>query len=266
MQKHASRRREFLGYSLFGLSSFLFNRSQLVAHTLRKRIPDLARSDTTAYICESGNIGRDTVFTLGLLLVPQAELFEQELQQLRSQYQYFPRLAYSNNDRYQIPLAQAAIRWLFQNSNARFQVIAFDEKIESSNAIYRHAPSRWQLLQHKQTYYDQLIEKAGVKDSMVFVKYQSPLGPSPAYGQHFFARSNCYYQAIDTRSSNALQLCGLLTGCVAADYQGRKVNTIKQALIGHLKQVLGREKLQPDTYWQDRFVFYGNVVKSEMDR
>lgn len=256
MQTSTSPRRKFIGKSLWGVSSLFIPYHLRHSKGPLRSWANLARSDTTVFICESGNLGQDPVFTLGLLLVPKPDDFENKLRTLRNQLSYFPRLGYSNNDRYQLPLAEAAIHWLFNESRCQFQVMAFDEKISSTNPDYPHAPSRWQLVRHKQACYDKLLDKAGINGQMIYVKYQSPLGPSAAYGQHFFAKSACYYQPIDTRASNALQMCSLLTGCVAAAAQNRDTSPIKQALIEQLKAVLEQQHLQPALRWKDRFVFY----------
>ena len=245
-----------MNYSFWGLGTTVLPTPFLIPQASPHYGEGLARSDATAFICESGNLGHDPVFTLGMLLVPNVENFEEYLQQLRLSLHYFPRLSYSNNDYYQLPFAKAAINWLFQESKARFQVMAFTESIESEHPQFPQAPSRWQLLKYKQNYYDQLLEKAAIQNSMVYVKYQSPLGPSPNYGQHFFKQSNCYYQALDTRASNALQLSSLLTGCVAAAYENRRVGPVKQSLIEHLKAVLESNNLKPELRWKDRFVFH----------
>lgn len=256
MKTNATSRRKFIGSSILGLSAYSLAWSNQAPQNLPHYRSALARSDTTYYICESGNLGKDSTFTLGLLSVPASGEFEDRIWQLRRQSNYFPRLTFGSNDRFQVPLAQQVISWLLEESNARFQVMAFSEPITSNNSHFPDAPSRWQLLQQKQVYYDHLLAKAKVQDSMVHVKYQSPLGPSPAYAQYFFSSHNVYYQATDTRTSNALQICGLLTSCVAAAHTGRPLSPIKATLVEHLQQVLDNQQVRPAMYWKDRFVFY----------
>lgn len=256
MQPNTTSRRTFIGSSILSLGAYWWAPTRQTPH--KPPHPDLAlaRSDATAYICESGNLGKDSVFTLGLLLIPSPDTFEAHVQQMRQEYNYHPRLSYSTNDRYQLPIAQHLIQWLFAESSACFQIMAFPGEVQSSNPNYRSAPSQWQILRTKQEYYDQLLVKANIKDQMVYVKYRSPLGPSPAYSQYFFSQSAAYYQAIDTRTSNALQLCGLLTSCVAAAHTQRQLSPVKAALVHHLEHTLDNLQLRPAMRWKDRFIFY----------
>ena len=256
MKTRSHSRRNFLNYSLLGFSTAALSLASWNKQDKGNSEAALARSDATIFISESGNLGHDPTFTLGMLLVPQVEAFEARIQYLRQELQYFPRLAYSNNDYFQLPFAKAAISWVFLESAAHFRVMNFTEPILTNHPRFGHAPSRWQVLQKKQDYYDLLLEKEAIQNQMVYVKYQSPLGPGPIYGQHFFNKRNCYYQATDTRKSNALQLSSLLTGCVAAAYENRLVSPIKQQIIDHLKDILESEQLQPASRWKDRFVFY----------
>lgn len=256
MFKNATTRRNFIGSSLLSFGTYWWVFPKWVPQKEAGSNAALARSDTTTFMCESGNLGKDSVFTIGLLRVPSPGQFEEQIQQFRHEFNYFPRLSYGSNDRFQLPLAQQVMSWLFEESDARFEVMAFSDPIKSDNPHFPNAPARWQLIREKQAYYEQLLLRTKIQNSMIYVKYQSPLGPSPAYGQRFFSCSNAYFQATDTRTSNALQICGLLTSCVAAAHTNRRLNTVKTALVNHLKQVLDNRQLRPTMRWKDRFVFY----------
>jgi hypothetical protein len=244
---HNSGRRIFFKNTLLGIGGSFALPS--LPSFLRIKSPNqnqsLGMAQNTVYAVESGLLGKDKYFALGLLVVgSNGTAHESYLKNLRddSTASYRTRLNYSSNDRFKIPFAQNALTYFNTNDEIRLYL-----KVISDFPV---GLSPTEASVSKIEYYNKLFDKAGLSADTLIVnaKSQSPFGPSVHFKSLFADNTGgATLEANNTFDSNLLQLASFITGTIMLDIRGiSKRGSVKRQLLLHLKSITNVETFKPD--------------------
>ncbi len=214
--------------------------------------PTLGEAEQIVYACESGIYGKDGTYVLGLLVIEakQVELIEQQLLQYREEFKYKAKLTFSGNDANKEPIVKMMLNYFAKNEAMSFYATVIQsEKTEEGNPILADFQTSFgQKAVRKIEFFQQIAEKTGIGAANYVMKSQSPYGPSVFFKEKFNENIKALdFSAVNTLSSNLLQLSGILTGCVRSDIADLSQDKVRISIKNHLKEILELKSLAVGT-------------------
>jgi hypothetical protein len=242
---HNTSRRIFFKNTLWGIGGGIalpnlpsFLRSRSLNQTL-------VAPQYAVYAVESGILGKDKHFGIGILVVRNNDsTHEAKIQDIRIEptSSYRTRLNYSSNDRFKIPFAQNALTYFNEHEDLNLYIKVISDFPVSNTPM--------QVSVAKIEYYKKLFDRAGVSpDSLVVnAKSQSAYGPSAHYKALFNDTTGGASLEVNYMyDSNLLQLGSFITGTIMLDVRGGTMKgSVKRTLLLHLKSITNVETFKPD--------------------
>ncbi len=229
------QRRGFLGLSFLSAGAVaFFPKTATGISSARLNAPYLPYR---AFMSESGILGKDDFFVLGMLYMPNSlpSVHSDALAGIKNANNYRSCLTYRSNDMYKIPAAQAFIDYF--SADPDMKLLA---KIVTKESL-PPALNREQMVEMRFDLYNLFMYFWNVSSYSegIVVKSQSPFGPSQYFYNKFMTETNMQINARDARLDPLLQLADLITGCIQGANSGNITNQTKLELLDYLKQSLG---------------------------
>jgi hypothetical protein len=245
-------------------TGFLATTSTLVANNLLHPSGNISNNfeinnNSIVYTAESGIYGKDTTFVLGFLIVEelQKSLIENQFKDYRQENDFKAKLTYSSNNKHKLSLAKAMITNFVKSSSMRFcaRIIHTDESNEQSSIQYT---SFGKLAIEKVEVYKQLYKVGNLSRASLLMKSQSPYGPSAYFKDQLSVAvdDKVSINAVNTMSSDLLQLAGLLTGSVRASFLKKTKDPVKDAINEHLLTLLNLKEITNNSFGNQKFIIF----------
>lgn len=238
-------RRNFLGAGLLtlgtvALPSFLRGSTNVVETVVKSIDADKKIGKAEFYSSESGIIGKDDYFVLGVLFAgAKPKVYEDAILKLREKHSFFNELSYRSNNKHKADFAKECID-LFVSSEMKFgaRVVKKQEYAEIMRGNFSNNKKR----KSKITLYQDLFVELGIEKkrgvfskSQILAKSQSAFGENRNLQSMMDTELALKYNAVDAHKSNLLQLTDLLTGCIYGSCSNNISNANKVRLVKYLK-------------------------------
>jgi hypothetical protein len=252
------KRRDFIQGSLLATaSSLIVAPSAIATSTEDTNLSFLIEGKETNFATESGIYGQDDLFVLGYLLVDtqQIETIEAQIKQYRENFKYKAKLTYRSNDENKQYIVNQLLTNFAKNPAMRFcaKVSKVETPGEDQN-VNETTISFGQKSLKKIAFYEELNNQAKIETPNFIIKSQSAFGPSVFFKDKFAeSTKGIAMEAVNTMSSELIQLSGILTGCVRAEIAQTNKNKINLTIRQHLKEVLGLKSIEVNATDNEKF-------------
>ena len=242
-----TERKEFNRRSFFAKSTILLGGIHAVSsETASATIADAAdmsNGDTHLYCDESGVLGRDSVFVIGMLSMSSSTPHNRYIHQLRERHNFWTQLKYSSTDRFKTPFAVDLINYLLGDNGLQFS--AYVITYEAVQFLKRY---RLSLEDVYYLYYELLISNgtAPRANKILNLEIRNSIGNDRVLWKHL--RNNISnlstINILASSSDDLLQFADLLAGSIYGDvYLDSLRNLVKSQLLELLKSRLNVDSL-----------------------
>ena len=200
------------------------------------------------------------MFVLGYLLVDtsQIEVIEAQFKKYRESFKYNGKLTYRSNDQNKQYIVNQLITNFAKSPAMRFctKLIKVETPSEDQNVNDIQVSFGKRSLK-KIEIYKELNTALKLDSSNFVIKSQSAFGPSVYFKEQFGESvKGAKMQAVNTMSSELIQLAGILTGCARAEIAQKTKNKTKLLISQHLKEVLGLKSIEIGAISNEKFKIF----------
>jgi hypothetical protein len=192
-------------------------------------------ADLHLYCDESGILGVDVLFVLGMVVTTDSVRHEAAVDRLRQDHHFATQLQYNSTDRFKRPFAEDAIRYFFEEPDLSFVAYAITDKAVTS--LRSRGFSLEQVYHH---YYETLISNCtppGVPKTLN-LEIRNSIGDDRTLRRYL--RENVVnlskINVAGSSVSNLLQIADLFTGSINGDAHIDSLrNPVKREVLSLLR-------------------------------
>ncbi len=192
-------------------------------------------ADLHLYCDESGILGTDVLFVLGMVVTTDSTRHESFIARRRQDHRFATQLQYNSTDRFKRPFAEDLINYFFDEPDLRFVAHAITEGAVAD--LRSHGLSLEQVYHH---YYETLISNCTPSEvsKTLNLEIRNSIGDDRALRRYL--RENVInlsrINVVGSSSNDLLQLADLFTGCVYGDAHIDSLrNRVKREVLSLLK-------------------------------
>jgi hypothetical protein len=235
-------RRSFLTQSTALLGTVPLLSSESVSATRTGGSPAPA-ADLHLYCDESGILGDDVVFVLGMLVTTDSARHESSISRMRENDRFATQLRYSSTDRFKRPFAADLIRYFFSEPDLQFCAY-----IITDTSLADLRKRGYSLEQAYHFCYEMLISNCTAPDAAktLNLEIRNSIGDDEALRRYL--RQNVIklsrINVVGSSSCNLLQIADLFTGCIYGDlHRDTLRSSVKIEVLNLLKAQLNVDSL-----------------------
>jgi hypothetical protein len=201
------------------------------------------RADLHLYCDESGILGNDVVFVLGMLVTTDSARHESSISRMRENDRFATQLRYSSTDRFKRPFAKDLINYFFSEPDLQFCAYII---MDTSLADLRKRG--YSLEQAYHLCYEMLISNCTVPEvpKTLNLEIRNSIGHDEALRRYL--RQNVInlsrINVVGSSSCNLLQIADLFTGCIYGDIHRDSLrSSVKLGVLSLLRAQLNVDSL-----------------------
>lgn len=186
------------------------------------------------YCDESGVLGNDAVFVLGMLTATDSLRHEAFIARAREKRNFATELSYSSTDRFKRPFAEDLIDYFFREPDLRFSAYVI-----TAESVARLRSQSHSLEQAYHLYYESLIANGAPADlpKTLNLEIRNSIGSDGSLRRHL--RENVVnlsrINVVGAPSSNLLQMADLFAGSIYGDaHRDSMRSRVKREILGLL--------------------------------
>jgi hypothetical protein len=199
--------------------------------------------DLHLYCDESGILGKDALFVLGMLVTTDSARHESFIRRLREDLRFATQLRYSSTDRFKEPFARDLINYFFSEPDLRFCAYVITD-----TAVAGLRKQGCTLEQVYHLYYELLISNCTAAEAAktLNLEIRNSIGDDGALRRYL--RENVInlsrINIIGSASSDLLQIADLFTGSIYGDvYRDTLRSSVKLKVLDLLRAQLNVDSL-----------------------
>jgi hypothetical protein len=201
------------------------------------------QADLHLYCDESGILGQDVLFVLGMLVTTDTAKHESFIGRLREDHRFATQLRYSSTDRFKEPFARDLINYFFSEPDLQFCAYVIMD-----TAVANLRKQGYSLEQVYHLYYELLISNCTAPEAAktLNLEIRNSIGDDQALRRHL--RENVVnlsrINVIGSASSDLLQIADLFAGCIYGDVHNDTLRSrVKRDVLNLLKARLNVDSL-----------------------
>jgi len=217
-------------------------------------------ADLHLYCDESGILGHDVVFVLGMLMTTDSARHESFIDRLRQDHSFATQLRYSSTDRFKRAFAEDLISYFLAEPDLQFCAYVITDK-----AIAYLRNNGYSLEQVYHFYYETLLSSFTAPDvaKILNLEIRNSIGDDRTLRRYL--RENVInlsrINLVGSSSNDLLQVADLFTGCIYGDaHRDSLRSSVKLEVLSLLRARLNVDTLLADTLGDARGPFRVFVV------